>query len=242
MNRSLATAKRVLHQLAHDKRTLLLVWLVPVLLMTLLRFVFDKNLPLFGRVAPVLLGIFPMITMFLITSIAMLRERRSGTLDRLMTMPINKGSLIAGYALAFALVALVQAVIASFVAIKFLDVEVAAGVPLLVSAAITSALLGTAMGLFLSAFAKSEFQAVQFLPAFILPQLLVCGLLVPREQMAMVLQRFADFVPMTYAVDAMQQITVRGSLTNQMVRDFLILGGFILVALILGALTIRRQD
>lgn len=219
-----------------------MVWFVPPLLMVLLRYTFDKNMFLFMRVAPVLLGMFPLITMFLITSIAMLRERRGGTLDRLMTMSINKGELVAGYGLAFAVIALVQALIASFVAVVLLDVSVAAGVPLLVVAAILTALLGTAMGLFLSAFAKSEFQAVQFLPAFILPQLLVCGLFVPRELMAEPLQWFASIAPMTYGVDAMQQIAIQPSLTTQIVNDFLILGGFIIVALILGSLTIRRRD
>lgn len=242
LRRAAATAQRVLLQLFHDKRTLALILLVPPILMTLLRYVFDANLAVFTMIAPIILGVFPLIIMFLITSITMLRERRSGTLDRLMTMPIGKSELIAGYALAFSLVAFAQALVASFVAVSLLDVTVAAGTSLLICAAILAALLGTALGLFASAFAKTEFQAVQFMPAFVFPQLLVCGLFVPREQMATALQWFADIMPMTYSVDVMQQIAVQNSITSQMVRDFVVIIGYAIVALALAALTIRRKS
>lgn len=240
--RSFATAKRVLQQLSHDHRTIALIIIVPVVLLTLLRYVFDAQLTVFHSVAPLILGIFPMLIMFLVTSISMLRERRSGTLDRLLTMPIVKGELIVGYALAFTILAAAQGLLISLVMIYLLDVPVAGGAMLITCGAILAALLGMAMGLFTSAFARTEFQAVQFMPVFILPQLLVCGLFVPREQMVGWLQAFSDVLPMTYSVDAMRTIATTTGFSGDLTKDFTIIGIWIIAALALGAATIRRQD
>src|SRR4051794_30501417 len=104
-----ATAARVLAQLRRDPRTIALIVAVPLVLLTLLKFVFDKQPETFTRAAPPLLGLFPFIVMFLITSISMLRERTTGTLERLMTLPLSKLDVLAGYGLAFGVVATVQA-------------------------------------------------------------------------------------------------------------------------------------
>jgi ABC-2 type transport system permease protein len=173
---TLATARRVLSQLRRDHRTLALLLLVPVLLLTLLRYVYDDKPLVFDTVGGPLLALFPFITMFLVTSVAMLRERTSGTLERLLTTPLGKGDLLFGYAVAFGAVAVVQTTIASAVALGLLGLDLTAGPGLVVLLAVLDALLGMALGLFLSAFARSEFQAVQFLPAVVLPQLLLCGL------------------------------------------------------------------
>ncbi len=242
LRKIIATAQRVLAQLRHDHRTLALLFVVPPVLITLLKYVFQGEPQVFNHLAPMLLGIFPMIIMFLITSIATLRERRSGTLDRLMTMPVSKLDFIFGYAVAFKLLALVQAGIASFVMLGLLNVTVLGGtLPTLISA-IVAGLLGTSLGLLLSAFASSEFQAVQFMPAFLFPQLLTCGLFVAREHMARPLQWFADVMPLTYSVDAMKQITIYSGWTATLSRDLLIVIGYTLMALLLGSITIRRQE
>lgn len=240
--RTLATARRVLQQLRHDHRTLALVLLVPAVLLTILKYAFQGQSVIFAAIAPMILGIFPLIVMFIVTSIAMLRERRTGTLDRLMTMPIHKLDLIVGYAVAFAVLALLQAAIASAVVLGLLGVTVLGGTAEVLLCAVVAALLGMALGLFMSAFATSEFQAVQFMPAFIFPQLLVCGLFVARDAMARPLQWFADVMPLTYSVDAMKQVTAQAAWTGQLSRDLLIVVGFALVALALGAITIRRQE
>ncbi len=180
--RTLATAERVLRQLRHDRRTLALVFVVPPFLLTLFRYVFDGQPETFDRVGGPLVGIFPFTSMFLVTSIAMLRERTSGTLERLMSMPIAKGDLLGGYGLAFAAVAAVQASITSAVAFGLLGLDTAGPIWAVVLIAVANALLGMALGLFLSAFATTEFQAVQFMPAVVIPQILLCGLLVPRER------------------------------------------------------------
>lgn len=236
------TANRVLRQLKHDPRTLALLFLVPSVLIIVLKYVFNNQPKTFNSIAPMLLGIFPMVMMFLITSIATLRERRSGTLARLMTMPISKLDFIVGYALAFSFVALLQAIITTIVLLGILQVPVLGGTFLTILGAVFAALLGTSLGLFFSAFATTEFQAIQFMPAFIFPQLLVCGLFVPRDQMVTVLRWFSDIMPLTYSVDAMKQVTVYSNLTFTHTKDLIIVGCFIFLALILGSITIRRQQ
>ena len=159
-----------------------------------------------------------------------------------MTMPIGKLDFIIGYAIAFCLVALLQATIAATVMLGFLGVTVMGGTAPTIISAILAAFLGTALGLFVSAFATSEFQAVQFMPAFIFPQLLTCGLFVARSQMARPLQWFSNVVPLTYSVDAMKQVTEHAAWTSTLTKDLLIVAGFAIAALILGSLTIRRQE
>lgn len=239
--RLLGTARRVLIQLRHDRRTLGLLFVVPPVLITVLKYMLQNNLA-FDHLAPLLLGVFPMIMMFLVTSIATLRERTNGTLERLMTMPISKLDFILGYALAFAAVAFVQALVTTGVMLGLLQVTVFGGTLPTIIGAVAAGFLGTALGLFLSAFASTEFQAVQFMPAFIFPQLLTCGLFVPRDQMARLLQWLADVFPLTYSVDAMKQVAGYTGWTAAFGRDVLVVAACAVVALLLGSLTIRRQE
>ena len=240
--RTMATAGRVLKQLHHDRRTLGLLFVVPPVLITILKYVFDGNQRMFDSLAPMLLGIFPMAMMFLITSITTLRERRNGTHDRLMTTPMDKLDFIIGYAVAFSLIGFVQALIASGVILGLLGVTVLGGAIATIVGAVAAALLGMALGLCSSAFAVTEFQAVQFMPAIIFPQLLVCGLFAPREHMARVLQWLADVFPLTYSVDAMKQITTQRSWTTTLSKDLAIVTGVAVAALIVGSITIRRRE
>ncbi len=236
-----ATAARVLTQLRHDRRTLVLLLLVPSFLLALVSWVFADEERAFDRVAGPMLGLFPFITMFLVTSIAMLRERTTGTLERLMTMPLAKLDLLLGYGLAFGAVGLLQAGITAGMAFGALGLDVAGSEGLIVALAVGNALLGMALGLCLSAFAASEFQAVQFLPAFVLPQLLLCGLFVPRDQMSAALEAIAQALPLTYAYDALDQVAADGAGLGDIVLDVVVIVGGILLALALGAATLRRR-
>jgi ABC-2 type transport system permease protein len=237
---ALATAARVLRQLRRDHRTLGLIFVVPPTLMVLFKYVFAGQDATFDRIGGPLVGLFPFILMFIITSIAMLRERTTGTLERLMSMPLAKLDLLLGYGLAFALVATVQASVTAAVAFGLLDLDTAGPGWLVVVLAVANALLGMALGLFLSAFARSEFQAVQFMPAFVLPQILLAGLLVPRERMARALEVASDFLPLTYAYDALARATA-DDLGSRLALDVTVLSGCIVLALILGATTLRRR-
>ena len=235
-----ATAARVLRQIRRDPRTLGLVLLVPPLLLTLFKFVFQGQPQTFDRVGPPMVGIFPFISMFLVTSIAMLRERTTGTLERLMSLPLAKLDLLLGYGFAFAALAVVQATLTSLVAFGPLGLDSAGPIWLIVALAVSNAVLGMALGLCLSAFAETEFQAVQFMPAFVLPQLLLCGLLVPTDQMATLLYWVSFALPMTYAYDALAHATA-DELDGRLVLDVVVVIGAIGLALVLGAATLRRR-
>ncbi len=236
---TLATAVRVLTQLRHDPRTILLLLGVPCLLVTILHELLPA--PFFDRYGGVALGLFPFIVMFVITAVATLRERVSGTLERLLAMPPRKLDLLLGYAIAFGVVALVQAAIVSWLALGPLDLDVAGGAVPLLGVAILDGLLGMALGLFVSAFAATEFQAAQFMPAFVLPQVLLSGLFGPRETMTPWLRHVSDVLPLTYAVDAMQRVSATPDLTATIWRDLAILAGCCTLALLLGAATLRRR-
>jgi ABC-2 type transport system permease protein len=238
---TLATAERVLRQVLRDRRTVALVLIVPSFLLTLVRYIFDGQEQTFDRVGGPLVGIFPLVVMFLITSIAMLRERTTGTLERLMSLPLAKLDLLLGYGLAFAVVGAVQASVTAGVALGLLDLDIEASIWLLVAIAVANALLGMALGLFLSAFATTEFQAVQFMPAAILPQVLLCGLLVPRERMADLLEWVSWGLPMTYAYEALSRATTDSDPGVRLLGDVAVVAGATLIALALGAATLQRR-
>lgn len=237
---TLATARRILVQLRHDHRTVGLLIGVPSLLMILLRYVFDRP-ETFDRIGPMLLGIFPFTVMFIVTSVATLRERTSGTLERLMTTPLGKLDLLLGYALAFGLIALLQIGVVLTISLTWLGLDLAGPATVLVGVAVLDALLGMALGLLASAFARTEFQAVQFMPAFVLPQALLCGLIMPRDQMASWLEWISNVLPLTYAVEAMRELTRHQDVSTTLLWDAGIIAGCTLAALALGAVTLPRR-
>jgi ABC-2 type transport system permease protein len=234
------TTRRVLQQLHNDPRTIALMIVAPCVLITLFKYVFQNSPGVFDRVGLSMIGIFPMITMFLVTVVSMVRERTSGTLERLLTTPLAKLDLLLGYAGAFGLAALVQAGVVSAIALGPLGLEVRAGVAVVLVVALVNALLGMGLGLLLSAFAQSEFQAVQFLPAVLLPQLLVCGLFVPRDRMPGWLHGFSAAMPLSYGVDALKHASA-GGVTATLAVDVLIVFGCVIAGLALAAATLRRR-
>jgi ABC-2 type transport system permease protein len=234
-----ATARRVLLQLRHDPRTVALMVVVPALLMVLLRYVFDSAAT-FSRIAPALLGFFPFLLMFLVTSITTLRERSSGTLERLLTTSIGKLDILSGYAIAFSLVAVLQVAVA--VPVSFaLGLKLVGPTWALVVVALLDALLGVALGLLASAFARTEFQAIQLMPIIVMPQLLVCGLFRPRHDMASGLRGFADAMPLSYAVEALQRVAVAETLGVTYLRGVLVILGSSVLALAFAAATLQRK-
>jgi ABC-2 type transport system permease protein len=214
---------------------------MPTVLIIILYFVFSGNKHVFDTIAPSILGIIPFTLMFIVTSVAMLRERTSGTLERLLTSPASKLDILMGYALAFAILALAQAAIATLVTLTLLNVNIAGAPASLLVIAVLSGVLGMAFGLLFSAFARNEFQAVQFMPAFVLPQFLICGLLYPRDMMAGFLQFISEVMPLTYVVKALQEVRVSSEWTTALSFDVTIMCGFTIVALVLGALSLRSK-
>jgi len=237
---TLLTAGRVLRQVRHDPRTLALLVVVPCVLMGLLAWIYADT-PVFDTIGAPLLGLFPFLVMFLVTSITTLRERQSGTLERLLSLPLGKADLVGGYAVAFGVLAAVQALLAGAFALYVVDLNVAGPEWLLLVVAVVDAVLGTALGLFLSAFAATEFQAVQFLPAFVLPQFLLCGLLVPRDRLPRALELASDVLPLSYAVDAMRTITTDPRATAGVLRDMGVVLLFAVALIAAGSATLRRR-
>ena len=237
---TLATAQRVGRQLRRDRRTIAMVLVAPPGILALLDWVFTEQPATMARVGPALVGLFPLITMFVVTSIAMLRERTAGTLERLMTLPLGRLDLLAGYALAFAALATVQALVTATVAFGLLGIDVAGPVAGVVAIAVANALLGTAIGLFLSAFARSEFQAVQFLPVVVFPQLLLIGLFLSRERLPGALHAVSNALPFTYAYEALER-TATDRIDARLWLDVGVTVGCIGLALVLGASTLRRR-
>lgn len=238
---TLAVARRVLTQVRRDHRTLAMLLVVPGALISLLWWMFQE-LPgdSFNRFGPAILAMLPFIVMFLVTSVTTLRERSSGTLERSLAMPMHKLDLLVGYAIGFGLIAAVQSGIAVTVSVGLLGLDVVGPVWVLALVAVVDALLGTALGLLVSAFASTELQAVQFMPVFVLPQILLCGLFVPRDDLPGVLEAVSDVLPLSYAVHAMEELVATAD-TSTVWRDVSVVLGFVLGALALGAGTLRRR-
>ncbi|GAB3134347.1 ABC transporter permease [Tsukamurella serpentis] len=241
---SRATAVRVLRQLHADPRTMAMIVVVPTALLTLLYFLY-RDAPagsaLFGRIALILLGVLPFALMFIITSIAMQRERVSGTLERLLTTPLAKADLLLGYAVAFSVAATAQAVVATLVAAYLLGMTTAGSIAMVILIAVVDAWLGVALGLLFSAFARTEFQAVQFMPIVVVPQIFLCGLLVPHTAMPGWLQAVADVLPMTYAVEALQEVGAHADPTPTLWAGLAVVLAFTVAALAIAAATLPRQ-
>jgi ABC-2 type transport system permease protein len=238
---TLAVSSRVLTQLRRDRRTMAMLLVLPCALMTLLWWMF-RDLPGngFSSLGPALLALVPFVIMFLVTSVTTLRERTSGTLERLLAMPMGRLDFLLGYALAFGVIAAVQSALAVSLCVWVLDLAIAGSVWMLMLVAVVDAVLGTALGLFVSAFARTEFQAVQFMPAVVIPQLLLCGLFVPRDQLPPFLEAVSDVLPLSYAVDAMQHVA-DGTTTSGVWRDVALVAAYVVAGLALGALTLRRR-
>lgn len=236
-----ATAERVARQLRHDPRTIALLFAAPTLLLGILAWVLSGTPGAFDRWGAVLIGLFPLIVMFLVTSVATLRERTSGTLERLVTMPMAKVDFLGGYAVAFGLAATLQVVVVGALTFTAFGLDVAGPIWAVFLIGVLDAILGTALGLFVSAFATSEFQAVQFFPALLLPQLLLCGLIAPRSTLPAPLEAISTVLPLTYAVNALQHLTRSPSVTAEVWRDLAVIVGFIVGLLVVGAMTLRRR-
>jgi ABC-2 type transport system permease protein len=238
---TLATAGRVLTQIRHDPRTIGLLLLVPSLLIGLMAWIF-VNTNEFEVIAPSLLALFPFIIMFLITSITTLRERRSGTLERLMTMPLGKFDFIVGYTLAFGGLAIIQSLIAVGYAVWVCGLTVSGSPWLLILVAVVNAILGTTLGLFASAFARTEFQVIQFMPALVFPQILLGGIFIARDQMPDVLRAISDWLPLSHSIEALQDVTTEANATADVLLEVGIVALFALAFVVFGSITLRRKS
>lgn len=238
---TLAIAARVARQLRHDPRTLALVTFVPSVLAWLVHQIFDGEEPISSQVEMTLLAMFPLLLMFLLTAVATVRERSGGTLERLMAAPIHKVDVIGGYALAYGALAIVQTSLLTAVCYWGLDMQLRGGIVWMLLVSLATALLGIALGLLASAVSRSEFQAVQFMPIVVLPQVLLCGLFGPREEMAGWLEGLSNVLPLTWAVEALKEVADYSDLTGHYWTSLAIVAAFAIGSLGLASLTLRRR-
>ncbi len=240
MKRAWAVAIRVWQQLSHDRRSVALIVVMPTVLLTVFYWVYDSRPDIFNFAGPALIGFFPFTIFFLITSVTMVRERTSGTLERLMTTPLARGELIGGYALALGVASLAQAAVTTAAAIWLLDLDLAQPWTVLLFAVVSS-VVGTALGLLASAFARTEFQAVQFMPLAIIPQFLLCGLLVPRDHMPDPLYWLSEILPLSHLTDAFAILATESEFSSELLIDLIVLLAFAAGFLALASFTLRRR-
>jgi ABC-2 type transport system permease protein len=191
--------------------------------------------------APYLLGIIAFAFIFIFTGVTFLRERSFGTFERLLVSPITRFEIILGYVLGFSVFAIIQSMIILLFAIFVLNVKIIGNVYDVVALQLLVTLMSVNLGIFCSSFAKNEFQAVQFIPLLILPQIFLDGMFWPISTLPNYLQVFSYLMPLTYTNDALQNIMVRGMGLGDVWVDIVVLLAFAVVMVALSALSLNKR-
>ncbi len=236
---ALSIAGRVIRQLIRDRRTMVLIILVPVVIMGIISASFPEESVL-DYIAPAMIATLALFFSFLLTGISFLRERSQGTLERLMASPVTRLDVVVGYLFGFFLFALAQTSIIIFFTIYVLGAnfmgelwQIFVFQTVIIAGAVT-------LGIFTSTFARNEFQMVQFIPLIITPQIFLAGILWPVEQMPEYLQWLSKMMPLTYAVDGLRDIMLAGANLLDVGFELAVLIGFTIVTSILAATVLRR--
>lgn len=199
----------------------------------------DEDTTSFDTFSPALIGFFVFFFVFLISGIGLLRERMTGTMEKLMSTPVNRWEVVAGYLIGYGIIAMVQTTVTVLFAIKVLDIVLVGSIWNVLIICGMSAIVALSLGILLSAFATSEFQMIQFIPIVIIPQAFFCGLF-PLEGMAAWLQAIAKIMPMYYSADALKAIMYKGFGLGDVKRDMLVLAGFAVVFIVLNVAALKR--
>ena len=232
-------AGRVVRQLTRDRRTMALIFLVPLVVMTLIGLSFPQA-GVLDYIAPALLATLALFFGFLLTGISFLRERSQGTLERLTASPLSRLDIVVGYLCGFFIFALAQTLIILIFTIYVLDVNYHGDLWQIFVFQVVVIIGAVNLGIFISTFARNEFQMVQFIPLIILPQIFLCGVLWPVEQMPNYLQWLSTVLPLTYAVDGLRNIMLNGQNLMDVGFDLTVLVGFTVLISTLAAVTLRR--
>jgi len=225
--------------MGRDHRTAALILIVPLVVMTLIGLSFPED-NILNFVAPALLATLALFFGFLLTGISFLRERSQGTMERLMVSPVSILDILIGYLVGFLTFAMVQTIIILLFTIYVLDVRYSGALWQIFVFQAVIAMGAVNLGIFISTFARNEFQVAQFIPLVIVPQMFLCGVIWPVDQMSTVLQWLAKILPLTYGVDGLQEIMVNGKSLLDVGVDLSVLVGFVILNSILAALTLRR--
>lgn len=199
----------------------------------------DKDTVFFDLLSPILVGFFVFFFVFLISGIALLKERTTGTLDRLMATPIQRRDIVFGYLTGYGIFAVIQTVIVVFYSVKVLNIILVGSIWNVILINLMLALVALSLGILLSSFANSEFQMMQFIPIAIIPQVFFAGIL-PIEGMPVWLQIIAKCMPMYYGGDALVDVMYKGSGFSSIRNDLLVLLGFALVFIVLNIFALKK--
>ncbi|MCD8826712.1 ABC transporter permease [Staphylococcus gallinarum] len=199
----------------------------------------NKDATYFDMINPILIGFFVFFFTFLISGIGLLKERTSGTLERLLASPIKRSEIIFGYIMGYGLFSVIQTVVVVMYAIFVLHIAIAGSIWLVLATTILTALVALTFGILLSTFASSEFQMIQFIPLVIVPQVLFAGL-IPIQSMNTGLQYFAHIMPLFYTGNAMQSVMIKGFGIGDVYLDLCILFAIFVVLLILNIFGMKR--
>ena len=238
-SQTLTIAGRVILQLLRDRRTMVLLVLVPLVIASIVGVSIPER-QMLDYIAPAVLAVLILFFGFILTGISFLRERSQGTLERLMASPVSKLDVVGGYLLGFLLFAVLQTLILFFYLIYVLDVSFAGALWQIIVFEIIIGILAVCLGIFTSVFARNEFQMVQFIPLIILPQIFLCGLLWPVAQMPDYLQWIAKFLPLTYGVDGIRALMLNGQGLLDIGKEIGVLAGYAAGLMVLASLTLRR--
>lgn len=199
----------------------------------------DKNTGFFARMIPILIGFVVFFFVFLISGMALLKERTSGTLDRLLATPVKRSEIVYGYMLSYGIIAIFQTAVVVLAAIWLLDVEVVGNILNVIIVNVVLALVALAFGILLSTLAKSEFQMMQFIPLVIMPQLFFSGI-IPLSSMGEWAPTVGKFLPLTYSGDAISQIILYGHNLGDILSNLGVLMIFLIILTILNIVGLRR--
>lgn len=239
LSQTFTIAARIIQQLIRDRRTMALIVVVPLVVITLIGLSFPESRVL-DYIAPALLAAVALFFSFLLTGISFLRERSQGTMERLMASPVSRLDIVVGYLFGFFIFALTQTLIVLLFTIYVLDVHYYGDLWQIFIFQIVIITGAVNLGIFISTFARNEFQMVQFIPLIIFPQIFLCGVIWPVEQMPDYLQWLSKIMPLTYAVDGLRDIMLAGKNLLDVWVELVVLIGFAVITSILAALTLRR--
>ncbi len=238
-SRAFTIAARIIQQLVRDHRTLALIVVAPLMIITLIGLSIPESNVL-DYIAPALLATLALFFSFLLTGISFLRERSQGTMERLMASPVSRLDIVVGYLLGFFIFALTQSLIILLFTVYVLDVNYLGELWQVLVFQIVIVTGAVNLGIFISTFARNEFQVIQFIPLIITPQIFLSGVIWPVEQMPNYLQWLSAILPLTYAVDGLRDIMLAGKNLIDVGFELSVLIGFAIIMSILATLTLRR--
>ena len=240
IDRTVAIAVRIVRQITRDRRSVALIVVAPLVVMSLVGFSFQDQPAILDNAAPALIGVFALIFTFMLTAVSFLRERSQGTLERLLVTPAGRADLLVGYLLGFLFFAAVQSVILLLFTIFAFDINYQGELWQVFAVLMVLTVVAVSLGIFVSTFASNEFQVVQFIPLLLAPQIFLSGVILPVSQMPGYFQAISKALPLTYAVRALRHMMLQGQSMGDNAFEIGVLAAFAVGLLIAATATVRR--